>query len=148
MVPGSLGNFYFVHVMISSVDSIVYVYLGLKSALGFFGSTDNSEFANQGAGFALSMIETSIGKKIIRTRFILYSFSNAHIRYYCWSVYCNTGCLSQRHFSYTIDEFLIALYLFSVLSDIFYLFILHLSLYIIYLVICMSNLFTHFLFAI
>ncbi|OBZ91601.1 Pheromone-regulated membrane protein 10 [Choanephora cucurbitarum] len=35
--------------------------LGLKSALGFFGSTDNSEFANQGAGFALSMIETSIG---------------------------------------------------------------------------------------
>ncbi|KAI8090079.1 uncharacterized protein B0P05DRAFT_577640 [Gilbertella persicaria] len=35
--------------------------LGLKSALGFFGSSDNSEFANQGAGFALSMIETSIG---------------------------------------------------------------------------------------
>jgi hypothetical protein len=34
----------------------------LKSALGFFGSSDGSEFANQGAGFALSMIETAIGK--------------------------------------------------------------------------------------
>jgi hypothetical protein len=34
----------------------------LKAALGFFGSTtDGGEFANQGAGFALSMIETSIG---------------------------------------------------------------------------------------
>jgi hypothetical protein len=30
--------------------------------VGFFGSTtDGGEFANQGAGFALSMIETSIG---------------------------------------------------------------------------------------
>ncbi|KAI9269813.1 hypothetical protein BY458DRAFT_184599 [Sporodiniella umbellata] len=33
--------------------------LGLKAALGFFGGS--SEFSNQGAGFALSMIETSIG---------------------------------------------------------------------------------------
>ncbi|KAI9472003.1 MAG: hypothetical protein EXX96DRAFT_582557 [Benjaminiella poitrasii] len=35
--------------------------LGLKAALGFFGNSGSSEFANQGAGFALSMIETSIG---------------------------------------------------------------------------------------
>ncbi|KAI8885283.1 DUF1212-domain-containing protein [Backusella circina FSU 941] len=35
--------------------------LGLKAALGFFGGTDSGEFTNQGAGFALSMIETSIG---------------------------------------------------------------------------------------
>ncbi|KAI8990759.1 hypothetical protein BDF20DRAFT_810967 [Mycotypha africana] len=34
--------------------------LGLKAALGFFG-TSNNEFANQGASFALSMIQTSIG---------------------------------------------------------------------------------------
>jgi hypothetical protein len=36
--------------------------IGLKAALGFFGGTDSGEFTNQGAGFALSMIETSIGK--------------------------------------------------------------------------------------
>ncbi|KAG1563282.1 hypothetical protein G6F49_000160 [Rhizopus delemar] len=35
--------------------------LGLKAALGFFGQSGTGEFANQGAGFALSMIETSIG---------------------------------------------------------------------------------------
>lgn len=39
--------------------------LGLKAALGFFG--ESSEFSNQGAGFALSMIETSIGKLYIYT---------------------------------------------------------------------------------
>jgi hypothetical protein len=33
----------------------------LKAALGFFGQSATGEFANQGAGFALSMIETSIG---------------------------------------------------------------------------------------
>ncbi|KAG0743986.1 hypothetical protein G6F57_006067 [Rhizopus arrhizus] len=36
--------------------------LGLKAALGFFGRNEHGEFANQGAGFALSMIETCIGK--------------------------------------------------------------------------------------
>jgi hypothetical protein len=35
---------------------------GLKAALGFFGRNEHGEFANQGAGFALSMIETCIGK--------------------------------------------------------------------------------------
>ncbi|KAI7898259.1 uncharacterized protein BX663DRAFT_525723 [Cokeromyces recurvatus] len=35
--------------------------LGLKAALGFFDNSGASEYANQGAGFALSMIETSIG---------------------------------------------------------------------------------------
>ncbi|KAG1058180.1 hypothetical protein G6F43_000004 [Rhizopus delemar] len=35
--------------------------LGLKAALGFFGRNEHGEFANQGAGFALSMIETCIG---------------------------------------------------------------------------------------
>ncbi|KAI8992317.1 hypothetical protein BDB01DRAFT_841642 [Pilobolus umbonatus] len=38
--------------------------LGLKAALGFFGQNASGEFANQGAGFALSMIETSIGISI------------------------------------------------------------------------------------
>lgn len=39
----------------------------MKAALGFFGSaTQGGEFANQGAGFALSMIETSIGKSLIK----------------------------------------------------------------------------------
>jgi hypothetical protein len=42
-----------------------WIYTGLKAALGFFGSTaTGSEFANQGASFALSMIETSIGKRM------------------------------------------------------------------------------------
>jgi hypothetical protein len=36
----------------------------LKAALGFFGSPQGGEFANQGASFALGMIETSIGKSI------------------------------------------------------------------------------------
>ncbi|KAI8067805.1 hypothetical protein BC940DRAFT_238894 [Gongronella butleri] len=35
--------------------------LGLKAALGVFGGNAGSEFANQGAAFALSMIQTSIG---------------------------------------------------------------------------------------
>ncbi|KAF7730798.1 hypothetical protein EC973_001316 [Apophysomyces ossiformis] len=35
--------------------------LGLKAALGLFGAASNTEFASQGAGFALSMIESAIG---------------------------------------------------------------------------------------
>ncbi|KAI9271400.1 hypothetical protein BY458DRAFT_571457 [Sporodiniella umbellata] len=35
--------------------------LGLKAALGFFVKNGQGEFANQGAAFALSMIETAIG---------------------------------------------------------------------------------------
>lgn len=38
---------------------------GLKAALGFFGQTSTGEFANQGATFALSMIETSIGNDVL-----------------------------------------------------------------------------------
>lgn len=50
----------FFHVLIRT--SVAFL-TGLKAALGFFGSAANgSEFANQGASFALSMIETSIGK--------------------------------------------------------------------------------------
>ncbi|KAG0172399.1 hypothetical protein DFQ30_010535 [Apophysomyces sp. BC1015] len=35
--------------------------LGLKAALGLFGSASSTEFGSQGAGFALSMIESAIG---------------------------------------------------------------------------------------
>lgn len=43
------------------IDTVT-LFVGLKAALGFFGQPATSEFATQGgAGFALSMIETSIG---------------------------------------------------------------------------------------
>ncbi|KAI7863703.1 hypothetical protein BDF14DRAFT_1876182 [Spinellus fusiger] len=35
--------------------------LGLKAALGLFGTSNSNEYSNQGAGFALSMIESAIG---------------------------------------------------------------------------------------
>ncbi|KAI9007917.1 hypothetical protein CLU79DRAFT_777507 [Phycomyces nitens] len=35
--------------------------LGLKAALGLFGTSASNEYSNQGAGFALSMIESAIG---------------------------------------------------------------------------------------
>lgn len=62
MVPGSLGKLFLVHNNKVS-NELIYFVIGLKAALGFFGSASRGgEFANQGANFALSMIETSIGK--------------------------------------------------------------------------------------
>ncbi|ORZ10752.1 hypothetical protein BCR42DRAFT_333438 [Absidia repens] len=70
-VIGLLGNLYTKFTQKMSFDAVLlgvfYLVpgsLGLKSALGFFGTTTGSEFSNQGAGFALSMIETSIGISI------------------------------------------------------------------------------------
>ncbi|KAI7887881.1 uncharacterized protein EV154DRAFT_539536 [Mucor mucedo] len=68
-VVGLLGNLLSKFTGQMSLDAVIlgifYMVpgsLGLKAALGFFGSaTQGGEFANQGAGFALSMIETSIG---------------------------------------------------------------------------------------
>lgn len=46
-----------------------FLQIGLKAALGFFGDVaKGGEFANQGATFALSMIETSIGKTDIKVK--------------------------------------------------------------------------------
>lgn len=56
MVPGSLGKVY----IISS--HLLTIIIGLKAALGFFVRNGQGEFANQGAVFALGMIETAIGK--------------------------------------------------------------------------------------
>ncbi|CEP18754.1 hypothetical protein [Parasitella parasitica] len=67
-VVGLLGNLLSKFTGKMSLDAVIlgifYLVpgsLGLKSALGFFGQSGTGEFANQGAGFALSMIETSIG---------------------------------------------------------------------------------------
>ncbi|KAI8344707.1 hypothetical protein BC941DRAFT_342683 [Chlamydoabsidia padenii] len=68
---GLLGNLYTKMTQKMSFDAVLlgvfYMVpggLGLKSALGFFGTATGSEFSNQGGGFALSMIETSIGISI------------------------------------------------------------------------------------
>ncbi|CAO3696850.1 unnamed protein product [Rhizopus microsporus] len=70
-VVGLLGNILSKTTGKMSLDAVIlgifYMVpgsLGLKAALGFFGQNGQGEFANQGAGFALSMIETSIGKFI------------------------------------------------------------------------------------
>ncbi|KAI8087170.1 hypothetical protein BDF21DRAFT_335411 [Thamnidium elegans] len=68
-VVGLIGNLWTKFTGQMSLDAVIlgifYMVpgsLGLKAALGFFGSTAREgEFANQGASFALSMIETSIG---------------------------------------------------------------------------------------
>ncbi|KAI9338136.1 hypothetical protein BD770DRAFT_331463 [Pilaira anomala] len=68
-VVGLLGNLLTKFTGQMSLDAVIlgifYMVpgsLGLKAALGFFGSASRGgEFANQGANFALSMIETSIG---------------------------------------------------------------------------------------
>ncbi|KAG2203824.1 hypothetical protein INT46_008021 [Mucor plumbeus] len=67
-VVGLLGNLLSKFTGKMSLDAVIlgifYLVpgsLGLKAALGFFGQSATGEFANQGAGFALSMIETSIG---------------------------------------------------------------------------------------
>ncbi|KAI8086365.1 uncharacterized protein BX664DRAFT_282229 [Halteromyces radiatus] len=68
---GLLGNLYTKFTQKMSFDAVLlgvfYLVpgsLGLKSALGFFGASSGSEFSNQGAGFALSMIEAAIGISI------------------------------------------------------------------------------------
>ncbi|ORX46120.1 DUF1212-domain-containing protein [Hesseltinella vesiculosa] len=67
-VVGFLGNLYTKITGKMSFDAVLlgvfYLVpgsLGLKAALGLFGGSAGSEFSNQGGGFALSMIETSIG---------------------------------------------------------------------------------------
>lgn len=63
-MPGSLGMWLLYHDETSVLVfiDIVALFVGLKAALGFFGQPATDEFATQGgAGFALSMIETSIG---------------------------------------------------------------------------------------
>lgn len=68
-VVGLLGNILSKFTGQMSLDAVIlgifYLVpgsLGLKAALGFFGDVaKGGEFANQGATFALSMIETSIG---------------------------------------------------------------------------------------
>ncbi|KAI8391087.1 uncharacterized protein BYT42DRAFT_591782 [Radiomyces spectabilis] len=54
--------------------------LGLKAALGLFGSGGGGEFANQGSTFALSMIEVSIGITVglFVANLIVYPKGTAH----------------------------------------------------------------------
>lgn len=83
--------------------------LSIKAGYGIFDSGQNDavsdNLGNQGANFALSMIETSIGKLIgtVPTP----PFSSIFARYHNWSLCGNALGLSQRKLTYTAYELLI-----------------------------------------
>lgn len=77
--------------------------LGLKAAIGLFSGGE--EVGTQGAGFALAMIESSIGmflKKYCNNRLLIYNF-----RYHTGSIPCHINCIPQRNSTYTTYEFII-----------------------------------------
>lgn len=83
--------------------------LSIKAGYGIFDSGQNDSVSdnlgNQGANFALSMIETSIGKLIRNSAYT--RLLTAFPRYHNWSVCSNTLGLSQRKLPYTTYELLI-----------------------------------------
>lgn len=77
--------------MLLGVFYLVPSSLGIKAAYGVFSGTD--EVASQGADFALSMIESAIGKGISYQVFLYLPYLRVPFRHFAWSVSSNTSSI-------------------------------------------------------